>query len=228
MRAPDRLHACLGHAEVLHLPLLNQIFDHARDVLDRDCGIDAVLVVEIDHVGAEPLERALDTFSDDLGPAVLSLLAVHVLDAELGGDHHLFSERLERFTHELFILIRTVDLGGIEERGAALERRADERDHRLLVGRRAVALAHPHAAEAEGGDFEALTELALLHIAPRSRVPAIPRLYRSAAREWRCASSPSSVRRRASAFLPARSRRRRPAGSLRLVRPTAARGPHRR
>src|SRR5881394_3355891 len=59
---------------------------------------------------------------------------------------------------------RTVNLGGIEECDAAFHGRADERDHRRLVRWDAVALAHPHAAEPEGRDFEmALSKFAFLH-----------------------------------------------------------------
>ena len=36
VRATDRLRARLGQAEVLHLPLLNQLLHRAGDVLDRD------------------------------------------------------------------------------------------------------------------------------------------------------------------------------------------------
>src|SRR6266571_2086797 len=55
-------------------------------------------------------------------------------------------------------------VGGIEECDAAFDGGADERDHRLLVRWETVALAHPHAAEPEGRDFEiALSKFALLH-----------------------------------------------------------------
>ena len=86
------------------------------------------------------------------------------VEPELGGDHHLLAERGERFAHELLVRERAVDLGGVEERDAALDGRAEQGDHLLLVRRRAVAKAHAHAAEADGRDFQvALSEFALLH-----------------------------------------------------------------
>src|SRR5207244_9509246 len=101
---------------------------------------------------------------DALGPAVLHLLSVLVLDAELGGDHHLSAHWRQRLANQLFVGVRTVNLGGIEERDATFDSRADERDHRLLVRRETVALAHPHAAEPERRAFEiALSKFALLH-----------------------------------------------------------------
>src|SRR5207248_10304181 len=85
-------------------------------------------------------------------------------DPELGGDHHLSAYLRQRLADELFVGVRTVNLGGIEECDAAFNGRADERDHRLLVRWDTVALAHPHAAEPEGRDLEiALSKFALLH-----------------------------------------------------------------
>src|SRR6266566_1577015 len=98
-------------------------------------------------------------------PAVLHLLPAGITsDAELGGDHHLCTHWRQRLAHELFVGVRTVNLGGIEECDTALDGRADERDHRLLVRWETVALAHPHTAEPEGGDLEiAPSKFALLH-----------------------------------------------------------------
>src|SRR5208283_1057086 len=57
-----------------------------------------------------------------------------------------------------------VDFGGIEEGDAALHGGADQGDHLAALMRRAVAEAHAHAAEAEGGDLKvAVAESALLH-----------------------------------------------------------------
>ena len=46
--------------EVQHLALSDQLLDRAGDVLDRHVRIDAMLVEQIDAVGAETLERCLD------------------------------------------------------------------------------------------------------------------------------------------------------------------------
>src|SRR5437868_1435604 len=92
--APDRLDARLGEAEVLDLPLPDQFLDRAGHVLDGHFGVDAVLVVEVDGLDPEPLERTLGHLPDVLRPAVEHLLPrgrVEV-EAELGGDHHLSAE----------------------------------------------------------------------------------------------------------------------------------------
>ena len=52
MGAADCLDACLREAEVLDLALVDQLLDGPGDVLDRDVRVDAVLVEQIDAVGA--------------------------------------------------------------------------------------------------------------------------------------------------------------------------------
>jgi hypothetical protein len=43
------------------------------------------------------------------------------------------------------LLVKRVDLGGVEERDAFLDRRPDQGNHLLLVTRRAVTEAHAHS-----------------------------------------------------------------------------------
>src|SRR5207249_3769862 len=132
--AADRAHAGFGHAEVLHLALRNQFLDRARHVLDRDVRVDTVLIIQIDDVGPESFQRTLDALLDALWAAVLDLLPAGITsDPELRGDHHLSAHRRQRFANELFVGVRTVDFGRIEECDAAFNGRADERDHRLHV-----------------------------------------------------------------------------------------------
>ena len=58
---------------------------------------------------------------------VLARVGVDV-PAEFGGDHHLASEGRQRLAEQCFIRERTVDLGGVEERDASLDRGPDQRD----------------------------------------------------------------------------------------------------
>jgi hypothetical protein len=99
---------------------------------------------------------------DRLRPAVEATLPALQVESELGRDHDLVTDGREGFPHELFARERAVDLRGVEERDAAVDRRPDQRDHRLLVGGRAVAAAHRHAAEPESRDFE-IAKFACLH-----------------------------------------------------------------
>ena len=60
VRATNGLRARLRKAEVQHLPGLDQILDGAGHVFDWHGEIDAVLIVEIDAIGPEALQRFLD------------------------------------------------------------------------------------------------------------------------------------------------------------------------
>ncbi len=153
---------------MLHLAGGNQLLHRPRHLFDRDLGIDPVLVQEVDRLDPQPAEGVLDDVADVFRPAVEAgpaRLAVGVgTEAELRGDHDLVPDRRERLAHEFFVGERTVHLGGVEERDPPIDRRAEERDHLRAVLRRAVREAHPHTAEAEGGDVQrALTKFAGLH-----------------------------------------------------------------
>ena len=93
-------------------------------------------------VGVEPPQGVLDGGADVLGAAVQAGGAAAVEgETELGGDHHLVSDRSQRPADELLVGERPVDLGGVEERDAEVDRLADERDAVLLVEVQAVGMA---------------------------------------------------------------------------------------
>ena len=165
MGAADVGDAGLRQAEVAHLALPDEVGDGAGDVLDRHGRIDPVLIEEVDMVGLEPLERAFHRLADVRRAAVEAgaLLAVVEAEAELGGDGHLVAAAGERAAEQLLVLEGAIDLGGVEE-GAAEFDGAMQRGDRLGFVRRAVGLAHAHAAEADRRDLQPLAaELARGH-----------------------------------------------------------------
>jgi hypothetical protein len=62
--------ASLGQADVADLALGDQLGQGADGALDGGLRIDPVLVVQVDVVGAEPLQRPLDCDADARGAAV--------------------------------------------------------------------------------------------------------------------------------------------------------------
>jgi len=125
-----------------------------------------MLIIKIDGLDLEPLERALGGLPDVIRPAVDANWSVGTeLEAEFGRDDHLLAERRKRFTNQFLVDEWTVNFGGIEKGDAAFDGSSDERDHLLPVsGRRAVAVAHSHAAEPDRRDFQvAVSEFAFLH-----------------------------------------------------------------
>ena len=59
VRAADRLRRRLGKAEVANLPRLDELGHRADRLFDRRVRVDAMLVVEIDRVDAETLQRGV-------------------------------------------------------------------------------------------------------------------------------------------------------------------------
>jgi hypothetical protein len=124
-----------------------------------------VLVEQVDHVGPQPLQRCLRDTADLLGAAVQPRhLTVLNVPAELGGYHDLVTDRSKRLAHEFLVDVRAVDLGSVVERHALIDRAAQHRDHVVAAaGIGAVALGHPHRAEPDRGDLQALPEGSGVH-----------------------------------------------------------------
>ena len=142
---------------MLDLARRDQIAHRARDIFHRHRGIDPVLVQQIDPVGPQPRERGIDDRANVIGPAVEVRAGGAVtgqVEAELGGDHHAVAQRRQRFAQQFFIGERAIDFGGVEQGHPAFHRRAQQRDHRRFVGRRAIRPAHPHAAQSKRRNFE--------------------------------------------------------------------------
>ena len=129
-------------------PALIRILDGAGHVFDGHGEIDAVLIVEIDAIGPEALQRFLDDAPDALRPAVQSVRAID-LEAELGRDGHLVADRCEGLADQFLVDIGTVDFRRVEERDAALVGIANLTDALGPVNARpVVAAAERHVAEA--------------------------------------------------------------------------------
>jgi hypothetical protein len=132
------------------LALADQFAKSADRLLDRRAGVDAVLVVEVDVVGAETPERALQPDAQALGAAVgRARAALPVGDqAELGGQHDVVSPPGDRPADQLLVGVGAVDLGRVDQRDAQLEGAVDGPDRLLLVGAGAgVEGRHAHRAQ---------------------------------------------------------------------------------
>ena len=171
MRAADRLGGHLGEAEVAHLAGLHLLGHDADGFFDGDFAVAPVLVPEIDVVGAEALQTALERAPHIFRAAVDAgdLAVYRDTEAELGGDDRTLAAARERLRQENLVGARAVDLGGIQKIDAEVKRATDGRDALRFV-RSAVHIGHPgdaghpHGAEADRRDFETLAaELASLH-----------------------------------------------------------------
>ena len=70
MAAADRLGRRLTEPDVADLSLLYQLRHGPNGLLDRDVGVDPVLVVEVDVIDAKSPQRAVDRGANVLGRPV--------------------------------------------------------------------------------------------------------------------------------------------------------------
>ena len=167
MRPPDGRRRGLGQPVVPDLALGDELGERADGLLDRGARVHAVLVVQVDVVGAEPLQRALHGKAHVLRAAVQAARAVAAVPdrAELGRDHHLVPATGERPSEQFLVEVRPVHLGGVEQGDAEVDGAVDRCDRARLVGACAgVEGRHPHAAEADASDLEAVAERCFLHV----------------------------------------------------------------
>ena len=170
LHAGDRVHRSgaaqvgrqrLGEADEPDLPLLDQLRERADGLLDRRLGVDAVLLVEVDGLDAEAAQARLTRLAHVLGAAVDARRAAVGVghEPELGREHDLVAAVADGAAHELLVVPGAVDVGGVEQVDAEVERAVDRRDAVGLV-RAAVRAGHRHAAQADRRDVGAhLAEL---------------------------------------------------------------------
>ena len=156
----------LGEADVAHLSLRHQLGQRAHRLLDRHRGVEPVLVVEIDVVRSQPLQRSLDRLAHLRRTAVQGdHLAMRAEPpGELGGDGDALARHLlEQQPQELLVLERPVHLGRVPEVDPQLQRAAQHADRVGVVGV-PVGVGHPHTPQPQGGNLEPLPpQLAFVH-----------------------------------------------------------------
>ena len=80
------------------------------------------------------------------------------------------ADRGDRLADQFLVVVRSVDLGGVDQRHALIDRVAQHADHvGAVAGVRPVALRHPHRTEADGRHVEALSECSPVHDLPSFR-----------------------------------------------------------
>src|SRR5215510_738312 len=157
MRSLDSLRPGLAQPEIAHLALLDEARHRADRVLDRHGRIDAVLIVEVDDIDAEPLEalvaRDRHIVRAPVGQAALAAGA-HV--AELGRHDRAIAPVVDRTGDQLLVLAVAVDVGRVEEVDAKLDGRMDRANALLVVGS-AIVACKAGASHADSGDLQPLS-----------------------------------------------------------------------
>jgi hypothetical protein len=100
----DLLGREVGATDVPDLALVDQLLERRDRLLQRRDAVRFVVLVQVDPVGAEPVERCLDRVPD-VGAGSARTVQVGVpahLHAELGGQHHVGAAALERGAKQPF------------------------------------------------------------------------------------------------------------------------------
>src|SRR5947209_2827140 len=157
--APDDLRRGFRQSEMLHLACFDELLHRSGHVLDRDVRIDSVLIKQIDGVYLEALQRFLGDLFDARRMAIETCpsgTSIGVeLETKLCSDHHPSPKGKECFPHQLFVGKWSIDLGCVEEGDATVHRCMKKSNHLCLVSNRLIRKGHAHAAEPDGGDFQA-------------------------------------------------------------------------
>ena len=117
-----------GGADVERLARAHDVVQRAQRLFDRRVVIEAVDLVEIDVIGAEPAQAVVDGVQDVLArQAALVRVVAHRVE-DLGGDDDAVArgEVLQRAPSDFFAHADGVHVGGVEEVDAGFQRAAEE------------------------------------------------------------------------------------------------------
>jgi hypothetical protein len=169
--APQGLGADLGEADVTHIAGLHHLRDRADGVLDRHPRVEPRRPVHVDVLDPEPLERVGEKGLHRRRPRVQAdpPLARIAQGAELDADPVTIArEPTQRLGDQHLVVPHAVEVAGVEQVDAGVERRMDRGDALGAVGG-PVKPRHAHASEAEGGNRgSSLAKLSRLHLILRS------------------------------------------------------------
>ena len=154
-RLLELVDVAVGEADPAHLALVLELLEGADGLGVGDVRVGAVVLVEVDAVGAERLQARLARLTDVLGAAVDLPCAAGADVAGLGGDDDVVVAAVQRLGDQPLVvadlaLVAGVGVGGVDQVDAGVERGVDRAD-RLLLGRPAGE-GHRHRAESDGED----------------------------------------------------------------------------
>ncbi|MDT5124892.1 MAG: hypothetical protein QOH54_536 [Mycobacterium sp.] len=151
--AMDEVRAHFAESDGSHLARGDEFAHRADGVFDRHTAIQAMVVVQVDHVGPQTAEAVLARRPDVVRAAVNHDARAVVIDlrGEFRRQHHVIAAAGERRADEFLVVAeaanghsppdvrRTVDIGGVQKVHSQVKRCPDRID-RLTVIRSAVEL----------------------------------------------------------------------------------------
>src|SRR5690606_8404623 len=144
----------------------DEVGQDGERLLEVGAGVRALELVDVDVVGAEAAQRALDGSGDPAAGATLQVRPLAHRQTDLGGEDHLVAAPLERSPDDLLRV--AVAVRGVDEVDPCVERLVDDPDRLVRV---VAHLAGEHErAECVGADLDAgPPERAVLH----KRAPSV-------------------------------------------------------
>src|SRR5262245_59657555 len=147
MGPADGLRPRLGESQEANLALLHEPSHRSHRVLDRHTGVDAMLVIAIDHVDAQALQAVRARLSDILRPAIDTFsLAVAAHLTKFSDKHDLISSALNGASNHFLVMSPAIHVGGIEVVNATVDGLANEILRFSVVGG-AIDTRQGHAAQ---------------------------------------------------------------------------------
>ena len=147
-------------AEIAHLAAADQLAHRAHGLCQRRRMVFPVQIIDVDIVGAEPLQAFVGGLQH---PAPRQAAPVGIVAhgiGELGGEHPVLPVVGDGAADHVFRIAVRIGIGGIDEVDAGLARLGDDPRRGRLVGRS----AEHHGAEADRRNFQAAAaELTIFH-----------------------------------------------------------------
>ncbi|MNI29551.1 hypothetical protein D3C73_833710 [compost metagenome] len=157
----------LAQAQITHLAGTDQFGHGADGFFDGHLRIDTVLVIQVEGVHAQAFQAAVDGLANVFRPTVDapgSGVRRVADDTELAGQEHLVALAGNGLADQLFIGVRAVHIGGIEQVDTQFQRAMQGRRGFAGIGAGGVEVGHAHAAKADGRHLRTvLSQLTCVH-----------------------------------------------------------------
>ena len=132
------------------LALVDELLQRTERLVERRPLVLLVVLVEVDVVGLQALQRCVESAADEVAGAVLLVVGVEH-GAPLRREHDLVAPPLQHLAEDrLAAAAVAVDVGRVEEAHPHLERRVDDRPRRVGIDPTPEVVA----AEPDDGDLE--------------------------------------------------------------------------
>jgi hypothetical protein len=115
--------------DVAHVTVAHQLIERTHRLLDGRGGIEAMNLVQIDMLELQPPEARLHALENVVASGPAGVRALAHLAEHLGRDHHVVAwdfQILQRLTGDLFGGAGRVDVGGVDEVDAGIQRLTDQ------------------------------------------------------------------------------------------------------